>query len=399
MELVAPAGNPEKLAFAWNYGADAAYIGIKNFSLRSQADNFYEHEYLEIVKIKKNKKLYGAFNIFFHDHDIRRLEEEIEYISRYAFDALIVSDLGIVPLLRRNFPQTPLHLSTQANCLNAESAKYYRDLGFSRIIAAREASLGEIEQIKKKAGLETEIFVHGAMCLAYSGRCFLSAYMADRSANSGNCSHSCRWQYRVLEESERPGEYFPVEENGNFTTVMSSHDLCMIDYIKEIENAGVDAVKIEGRMKSAYYTAVTVRAYRAALDRSADFPFWKLELDNVSHRPFSTGFYFGREQIQKPAEQSYIQNYVFIGTVTGQAEKNLYNVKLKNRFASGDTVEFLFFGGLMQPADFEILDENKNPADVLHPGKICFIRINAPLPENTIIRKKNNNSQNPAFNS
>ena len=267
MELLSPAGSIEKLYYAYAYGADAAYIGIRNFSLRAKADNFKTDEHLEIKKIKKDKKLYVALNIFFHNSDLYNLEKSIDYISEYPVDAFIISDIGVLPLVKKYFPDTELHLSTQANCINTEAARIYRDMGFTRIIPGRELSLSEISEIKKALpDLEMEVFVHGAMCLAYSGRCFLSKYLADRSANQGDCAHSCRWQYRVLEESERQGEYFPVIEGENFTSVMSSKDICMIDHLEELKSAGVDSLKIEGRMKSIYYTAVVSRAYRKMID-------------------------------------------------------------------------------------------------------------------------------------
>ena len=250
MELLAPAGNIEKLKYAYLYGADAAYIGILNFSLRQKADNFREEEHRRLAEIKGTKKLFGALNIYFHQQDIRRLEENLDYLALYPLDAFIISDIGILPLLQKRFPGIPLHLSTQANCVNSSAARIYRDLGFSRVILGRETPLDEIADIRAKVpGLELETFVHGAMCLAYSGRCFLSRYMADRSGNQGSCSHSCRWNYRVLEEAERPGEYFPVETGEGFTTILSSKDLCMIDYIPDMIQAGIDSLKIEGRLK------------------------------------------------------------------------------------------------------------------------------------------------------
>ena len=290
MELLSPAGSIEKLFYAYEYGADAAYIGLKNFSLRAKADNFNTDEYNVVKKIKKNKKLYAALNIYFHDSDIKLLEQEIEYISLYPIDAFIISDLGILPLLQKHFPGKEFHLSTQANCVNSNSAKLYRDMGFSRIIPGRELSLKEIETIKNSVeNLEIEVFAHGAMCLAYSGRCFLSKYLAGRSANKGDCTHSCRWQYRVLEESERKGEFFPVIEGENFTSILSSKDICMIDHLQDLKNAGVDSLKIEGRMKSVYYTAVITRAYRKALDsldgKKVENPeIYKNDLFKVSHR-------------------------------------------------------------------------------------------------------------------
>lgn len=306
MEIVAPAGNLQKLSYAWEYGADAAYIGLKDFSLRVKADNFHGDEHLEIARYKarheaegETKRLFCALNISCTDADIDRFLSEIDYFKAYPFDAFIVQDMGLVDIIQRNFPDASLHLSTQASCLNSRAVKAYRDLGFRRVVLAREASLSDIKRIKDAApDVEIECFAHGAMCIAYSGRCLMSAYMTGRSANKGSCTHSCRWDWRVLEERERPGEYYPVIEDAGFTSVFSSRDLCMIGHLREMRDAGVDSLKIEGRMKSLYYAAAVSRAYRKALDllegrisEAEARPFID-ELDNVPHREYGTGFYF-----------------------------------------------------------------------------------------------------------
>ena len=401
MELLAPAGNIEKLFYAYEYGADAAYIGLRNFSLRAKADNFSPDEYSLIKKLKSGKKLYAALNIYFHDRDIRLLEENMENISRYSFDAFIISDPGILPLIRKYCPGAELHLSTQANCVNSESAKMYRDMGFSRIIPGRELSLSEIEEIKKRVeNLEIEVFAHGAMCLAYSGRCFLSKYLADRSANKGDCAHSCRWQYRVLEESERPGEYFPVVEGENFTSILSSKDLCMIDHIKDLENAGVDSIKIEGRMKSIYYTAVVTRAYRKMIDLicrniPSDVESFREEIFKVSHREMSTGFYFGRDEIEKPTFKSYQRHYVFLGSIIDRCdnvqggESYLYSIDVKNQIRSSDTVEYIGPDLLyLEDNNFTLLDSDYNIIDKTDHGKTAYIKTDKLLEKGFIIRKK-----------
>lgn len=281
MELVSPAGNFEKLHYAWEYGADAVYIGLKNFSLRAKADNFSGEEYGGISVLKKEyaqrglpKKLYCAVNITFHNKDLKNFLAEAGYFKRYPFDAFIVQDLGIANILKEKFPQIPLHLSTQANCMNYEAVKTYCRLGFSRIVIGREASLEDISEIKQAVPeMEIECFVHGAMCISYSGRCLISAYLTGRSANAGSCTHSCRWNYKMFsnggepmqfsaEEEGRKGELFPVEQGENYTALFSSKDLCMIDYLDKLKKAGADSLKIEGRMKSIYYTALTTRAYR-----------------------------------------------------------------------------------------------------------------------------------------
>ncbi|MCQ2398846.1 MAG: U32 family peptidase [Sphaerochaetaceae bacterium] len=270
MELLSPAGDVEKLKTAFEYGADAAYMGLKSFSLRTNARNFDYSQADEIRRIKEKygKKLYCTCNIFFHEKDIVKLKSELEEMRHYPFDAFIISDIGILELMKSSFPDAQMHLSTQANCINASSAKLYSQMGFDRIILGRETPLEDIKKIRDaNPQLGIEAFVHGAMCMAYSGRCFLSAFMSGRSANQGDCAHSCRWNYRLaLEEESRPGIYYPVSEEDGFTTVMSSKDLCMIDHLRELGEAGVDSLEIEGRMKSTYYVATVTRAYRKALD-------------------------------------------------------------------------------------------------------------------------------------
>ncbi|MDR2068386.1 MAG: U32 family peptidase [Spirochaetaceae bacterium] len=393
MELVAPAGNMEKLRTAYLYGADAVYMGIKNFSLRRKADNFHGEEYTEIGRIKGDKKLYGALNIYFHREDLYALEENLDYLARFPLDGFIVSDLGIIALLQRRFPGLALHLSTQANCINREAARVYRDLGFSRIILGRETSLDEIAAIRAGLpGLELECFIHGAMCLAYSGRCFLSRYMADRSANQGNCAHPCRWDYRVLEEAERPGEYFPLEEGENFTSILSSKDLCMIDHLGDLKEAGVGAVKIEGRMKSAYYTAIITRAYRKHLDTlepapgrpipgPEDLAFYREELFKVSHREFSTGFYFGREEMAGPTLKTYLQSHLFLGSLGERLPNRRFQLDLKNKIIAGEELEFIGPDtALIKTRDY-IIREADTPVSEASHGRMYTLE--TPLPVRT----------------
>ncbi len=412
MELLSPAGSIEKLFYAYEYGADAAYIGLKNFSLRAKADNFRKDEYLEIKNIKKNKKLYAALNIYFHDNDIKHLESEIEYISNYPIDAFIISDIGLLPVMKKYFPNTELHLSTQANCVNTNSAKLYRDMGFSRIIPGRELSLREIEAIKRDVdNLEIEVFVHGAMCLAYSGRCFLSKYLAARSANKGDCAHSCRWKYRVLEESERQGEYFPLIEGENFTSILSSKDICMIDHIKDLQNAGIDSLKIEGRMKSIYYTAVVTRAYRKMIDyisagnndfegRRNNFIDKNIdqyvnEIYKVSHREFSTGFYYTKEDIEESTYKSYMKKYNFLGSIielvnnTSSPNKYCYLLDVKNQISVNKKIEYIGPDLLYKiDTNYSLYDENFNKVEKTDHGKISYLVTDEKLETGFIIREK-----------
>ena len=395
MELLSPAGNIEKLYYAYEYGADAAYIGIKNFSLRAKADNFSADEYEAIRRVKGNKKLYTALNIYFHDSDIETLEKESDYIHQYPLDGFIVSDIGILGFLKKNFPDKELHLSTQANCVNTEAAKMYRDMGIKRIVLGRELSLKEIEAIKNNVpDLEIEVFAHGAMCLAYSGRCFLSKYLADRSANQGDCAHSCRWQYRVLEESERPGEYFPVVQGENFTSILSSKDLCMIGHLKELKDVGVDSIKIEGRMKSIYYTAVITRAYRKQLDfiegiSKEDPKPYVDEIFKVSHREFSTGFYYGKDEIEMPTFKSYMSEAQFLGSVEESAGEGIYRLDVKNQILASDSIEYIGPDLLyLKDEGFTLLDENMQAVPKTDHGKIAYIKTDKKLKKGYIIRKK-----------
>lgn len=367
MELLSPAGNVEKLSYAYAYGADAAYIGLKKFSLRVKADNFYEDEYKKVIELKNKypgKRLHCALNISFHDDEIDALKNNLDYFKQYPIDAFIVQDLGVVPLLQKEFPNAELHLSTQASCVNSEAVKMYQKLGFKRIVLGREISLKQIRRIKDAVpDMELEAFVHGAMCIAYAGRCLMSAYLTGRSAQSGFCSHTCRWNFNVsdsanhiitpekakqiaqsgellLEEEQRKGEFFPVYEGDDFTAVLSSKDLKMIDYLADFKAAGVDSLKIEGRMKSVYYVAMVTRAYRKALDAlegkiSAEeaAPF-VAELENVAHRAGTTGFYFNKSKADETttgASDSKYELAAEIGSeIAGENFDAIYNLGQKN---------------------------------------------------------------------
>jgi putative protease len=396
MELLSPAGNLEKLRYAYQYGADAAYIGLKSFSLRARADNFHGEEQEEIRRIKGDRKLYCALNVFFHQEDLLKLREELEFIASYPFDAFIVSDIGAVPTLRERFPDTPLHLSTQANCLNASAARIYRELGFSRIILGREVSLPEIREIRDALPeMELEAFVHGAMCIAYSGRCLLSSYMIGRSGNQGDCAHSCRWEYALVER-KRPEESFPLVQGENFTTILSSRDLNMIDHLQELRDAGVDSLKIEGRMKSVYYTAVVTRAYRKQIDyitgKISDPEVvrpYVAELDEVSHREYSRGFYFGREEMEEHADGVYRRPYLFLGTIGEKVAPGRYRLELKNKIRTSESVEYI---GPDQPGaedgGFRLYDEEGVVVEERDHGKETFIEPSLPVEPGFILRRR-----------
>ena len=394
-ELLAPAGNLEKLETVCRFGADAAYIGLKNFSLRKRADNFFESEATRMAQIKGGRRLYGALNIYFHNSDLNALFENREFLAACPLDGFIVSDPGIVEWLQTNFPERQLHLSTQANCLNREAAKFYRRLGFSRIVLGRETSLDEIKEIKDAVpDLELEVFVHGAMCLAYSGRCFLSRFMANRSANGGDCAHSCRWEYRVLEEKERPGEFFPVEADERYTAVLSSKDLCLLHDLKTLQDAGVDSFKIEGRMKSIYYAAVVTRAYRKTLDALSgveipDLAAYQQELEKVSHREFTRGFLFDDGDETKTTARSYVRRYRLLGKTGEPTGDGRFALKLYNRITAGEEIEWISPSFPFKPErDYSLTDEEGRPLGGAGHGQTVFISSRHPIASGDIIRKK-----------
>ena len=388
MELLSPAGDAEKLRTAYQYGADAAYIGVPGLSLRAGADGALDPAALRAMKAEfPGRRLYGAVNNVMYDADLRALDARIAELAAYPFDALIVSDVGAARLLRRRLGNVELHLSTQANCLNAEAAAVYRDLGFSRIVPGRELSLRQLAELKAAVGdLQIEVFVHGAMCLAYSGRCFLSRWTTDRSANQGDCAHSCRWQYRVLEEAKRPGEYFPVESGADYTAVMSSKDLCMIDHLDALRDAGVDAVKIEGRMKSAYYVALVTRAYRHALDGNG--AAYRDDLFSFSHREYSTGFYFDRTVTEEPAGELYRRRHTFLGVVGAQCGSDRFRIEVRNSFTTDEAIEFIGPDvPRIEDRAFELFDVDGTPVQRATHQLPWVLRTAAPIAPGYLIRR------------
>lgn len=327
IELLSPAGDLEKLKTAIEYGADAVYMGGELFSLRAGADNFSVDELKEGVAYahRKGRKCHLAVNIFAHNEDIPKLDKYIDTVKMIGFDAFIVSDPAIIEMIKDKIPDAEIHLSTQANMTNRMTANFWYNQGVKRIVLARELTLEEIKQIRDgiPADLELESFVHGAMCISYSGRCLLSNFMTERDANRGLCAHPCRWKYSLVEE-KRPGEYFPVEEDDRGTYIMNSRDLCMIEHIPELVKAGISSVKIEGRMKSMFYVATVTAAYRKAIDQyyrdPENYKFDRTcmdELKKVSHREFTTGFYFNKPtgQDQNYRTGAYTRDYLFTGKV------------------------------------------------------------------------------------
>lgn len=402
-ELLAPAGNMDKLKTALTYGADAVYIGGEAYSLRVAADNFTMPQMAQAVDYAHSlgRKVYLTANIIPHNMDVRDYELYLAEAAATGIDAVIISDLGLFQITKEVCPELPIHISTQANNVNYKSAAFWYKLGAKRVILARELSLREIREIRGNvpAGLELEAFVHGAMCMSYSGRCLLSNYMAGRDGNGGNCAQPCRWKYFLMEE-QRPGQYMPVYENERGTFIFNSKDLCMIEHIAELVSAGLDSFKIEGRVKSEYYVATVVQAYRAAIDSYwADpehyktDPAWLEELKKVSHRDYTTGFFFEKP---KPSSQnyessSYIRDYELLGIVKEyDKERGMASVTQKNRFFKGDEVEFLRPHGQFLKQTIEYMeDENNIEIDVANkPQSIVRIKTDIPVEPESMMRGK-----------
>jgi len=397
MELLAPAGTLQKLKFAINYGADAVYLAGKQFGLRAQSKNFSSEEILEAVDFchKLNRKVYITVNIFAHNSDLKQLPEYLRFLQEAKVDALIVADPAVFSMAKKHAPEIPIHISTQANITSWESAAFWQELGAERVILARELSLPEIREIKENLpDLELEMFVHGAMCMSYSGRCLLSSYLNNRSANQGACSQPCRWEYQLVEQT-RPGEYFPVMEDERGTYIMNSKDLCLLNRLKEIKEAGIDSIKIEGRMKSLYYVANVSRVYKEALklvEQGLEIPI-KLneELEKVSHRVYTEGFIENMDSTdtQYHKTSKYIREYQFVGEVVDSNEKSLF-IDIKAKFSIGDIIEVIFPD---RDRDFtinvtEIFDANGNEIPFTKPNTTVRIDVNEKIPPFGIVRIK-----------
>ena len=351
IELLAPAGDIEKLKMAIVYGADAVYLAGESFGLRKASKNFTNEQLKEATDFvhKNGKKIYITLNIIPHNDDLVGLEDYVQTLVEIGVDALIVADAGIYSTVRSVSKEIEVHLSTQASVTNYKTVKFWRDLGVKRIVLARELSLEEINLIHNKVpDVDIEVFVHGAMCISYSGRCLLSNCMCSRDANKGDCAHACRWKYNLVEE-KRPGEYYPIEETSQGTFIYNSKDLCMLDSLTDVINAGVHSLKIEGRVKTQYYVATVIRSYRLILDAIENGTYTKemaqrllLEIKKASHRDFTKGFYYKKpdETDQLYNSSSYIRNYDFVGLVLDY-DKNtkIATIEQRNRIFVGDEVE------------------------------------------------------------
>ena len=358
LELLAPAGDMECLRAALRFGADAVYVGGPMLQLRAANAGFSMDALAQAAKETHalGRRLYVTVNAFPTNEELEALGDYAQGLFALGIDAAIVADMGAVAVMRRAAPGLPIHVSTQANCVNYAAATAWYDMGASRVVLAREMTLAQIRQLRERtpAGLELEAFVHGAMCMAWSGRCMISAYLTGRSANRGACTQSCRWRYALMEE-KRPGEYFPVEEDERGTTILSACDLNCMGFLDQIAGAGVTSFKIEGRMKSPYYVATVTNAYRLRLDGLKKGPIdaqtlalLQRELDAVSHRAYASGFYFGEMKHHAPDDGGYRQDCAFVGTVVARLDGGRARVELRNRIEQGDLLEMLAPGSLGQ---------------------------------------------------
>ncbi len=403
LELLAPAGDLEKLKIAIVYGADAVYIGGSKYGLRAKAKNFGYDEMLEGVNFahEHGKKVYVTLNIFAHNDDFEGLEEYLLDLDKLNIDGVIVADLGMFSFVRSVLPNMEIHISTQANNTNIHSVKMWKSLGAKRVVMARELSTEEIKTISDEMGedFDIEAFVHGAMCISYSGRCLLSNYMTNRDANRGECSHACRWKYNLVEVT-RPGEYMPVYEDERGTYIYNSKDLCMLEHIPQIIECGINSFKIEGRMKTAYYVGAVVRTYRTAIDDylkdkelyESKIDYYMEEIRKSSHRDFTTGFYFGKpdgdEQIY--TSNTYIRNFDFCAVVKSYDKSTGYAIiEQRNKFVKGEEVEIFRSNG--ENISFtigEMYDQEGNLIESApHPKQIIKIKLDVEVSEYDMFRK------------
>lgn len=397
-ELLSPAGDLEKLKIALRYGADAVYLGGKSFGMRAFAPNFSEDDFKKGISFAhaRNAKVYVTVNNLIYNSELESLLSYLRKLSSLGVDAVIVSDPGVFSLIKEELPSLCCHLSTQSSTMNWRSASFWQKQGFKRVILARELSLAEIVEIKKKTSLELEVFVHGAMCAAYSGRCFLSSHFTGRSANRGECAQPCRWEY-YLQEVKRSGERLSVYENEQGSYILSAKDLCMIEHIPALIQAGVDAFKIEGRMKGVHYVATVTRAYRHVIDAYFDDPeryrldpCWSRELEKISHRPYGTGFYFGQPEQLGEETKSYISTSTFVGIVESYDNKKRWaKIEQRNRFELGDSLEIIGPGrdSLLRLQVKELYDAHGEPIMVApHPQQIIYLPTDIPVTPYSMVR-------------
>lgn len=399
-ELILPAGDLYKAKIAYLYGADACYGGLAKYSLRKAEVDFDINTLKQAIDLAHSldKKFYITFNIFAHNYNLEKISEDIKRVALFKPDAIIASDPGIIQFVRQN-SEIPIHLSTQANTTNWQSVKFWRDLGLKRIVLARELTLDEIRQIREKvSGIELEVFVHGAMCISYSGRCLLSAVMTGRKANQGDCAQPCRWLYKgQIEEKMRPGEFFPVEEDESGTYIFNSKDLRLINHLHELTRAGVSGFKIEGRNKSEFYVAIMARAYKKALEAlksgkyKEDMPDLLKETETINYRDYTTGFLLG--EAKKGAvypDRVQIRKYNFLGVIEDH-KNNLAKVFVRNQFKVGDEIEVVTPQLVYKDKILKIFDKGLKEVKVANPGAkdlIAYLEMKKQYPLFSMLRKK-----------
>lgn len=402
-ELLIPASSLEVLKTAVLFGADAVYIGGEAFGLRAKAKNFSHEDMKEGIAFAhaRNVRVHVTANILAHNGDLVGAEKYFEELRELSPDALIIADPGMFMLAKRICPEIDIHISTQANNTNYMTYRFWHELGAKRVVCARELSLKEIREIRENipADMEMESFIHGSMCISYSGRCLLSSFLAGRDANQGACTHPCRWKYAVMEES-RPGEYFPVYENERGTYIFNSKDLCMIEHIPELIAAGIDSFKIEGRMKTALYVAAVARTYRRAIDDyleseekyRANMDWYKEEIAKSVHRQFTTGFYFGKpdENMQIYNSSTYVNEYVYLGIIEEVSKERGARIEQKNKFCTGDEIEIMKPDG--QNIAVRVLSlttqEGEEVESAPHPRQALWVKLSRPGEKFDLLRVK-----------
>ena len=402
-ELLVPASSLEVLQVAVIFGADAVYIGGEAFGLRAKAKNFSKEDMSEGVRFahEHGAKVYVTANILAHNQDLEGVRKYFEELREIGPDALIISDPGVYQIAKEVCPEIERHISTQANNTNYGTYQFWYQMGAKRVVTARELSLEEIREIRSRIpeDMEIETFIHGAMCISYSGRCLLSNYLTGRDSNQGACTHPCRWKYSVMEES-RPGEYFPVYENERGTFIFNSKDLCMIEHIPDLINAGIDSFKIEGRMKTALYVATVARTYRKAIDDYLKDPalyeenmsWYQEQISNCTYRQFTTGFFYGKptQEAQIYDNNTYIKEYTYLGIVGETNEEGKYCISQRNKFSVGEQIEVMKPNGDNIEATVKsIQDEEGNQMESApHPKQILYIDLGIKLDRYDILRRK-----------
>ena len=402
-ELLIPASSLEVLKIAVMFGADAVYIGGEAFGLRAKAKNFSQSEMKEGIEFahEHGVKVYVTANILAHNYDLAGAREYFKELKEMKPDGLIIADPGMFTLAKEICPEIDVHISTQANNTNYETYRFWERLGATRVVSARELSIQEIKEIREHISdkMEIETFVHGAMCISYSGRCLLSNYFTGRDANQGACTHPCRWKYAVVEES-RPGEYLPVYENERGTYIFNSKDLCMIEHIPDLIDAGIDSLKIEGRMKTALYVATVARTYRKALDDyaespekyEANMPWYLDQISNCTYRQFTTGFFYGKptEETQIYDSNTYVKEYTYLGIVGEKNEQGWYKTEQRNKFSVGEMIEVMKPDGRNVEVTVKaIYDEDGNSMESCpHPKQTLYVDLGMELDQYDILRRK-----------